>query len=298
MTTPAHGRETPTCILCDAPDLKRVYAGQRLEVRECGCCSLVVGKGAEHGELDGDAVATDPHFYDSVIEDFDRLTAENAAMLGRRRPIYREMFGLTPRKWLEIGPGSGAFGRAASDAGDYWRGIEIEPAMASRMKSLGLNVVHGDFTTMGRDALPPEASDDGGYDAIYFTQVLEHVPYPRAFLESAFRVLKPGGILHVDVPNNDGLTAHIRRMRASDSGFGEVTPPHHMIAYGKKALGFALRQANFEVRKVFASAYDDATFGVAHARLEGSMKMRAVWQLSAIIGMGGNLTGLAQKPLD
>lgn len=47
------------------------------------------------------------------------------------------------------------------------------------------------------DSIPKE---DGTYDAILLTQVLEHVPNPEAVLAELRRVLKPGGRLFLSVP--------------------------------------------------------------------------------------------------
>ena len=42
--------------------------------------------------------------------------------------------------------------------------------------------------------------DDGLYDAVLCTQVLEHVPNPEAVIAELFRVLAPGGRLYMTVP--------------------------------------------------------------------------------------------------
>jgi SAM-dependent methyltransferase len=42
---------------------------------------------------------------------------------------------------------------------------------------------------------------DEAFDVIYSANVLEHTQQPEAVLGEAFRVLKPGGVLHFEVPN-------------------------------------------------------------------------------------------------
>lgn len=42
---------------------------------------------------------------------------------------------------------------------------------------------------------------DGSFDVVYSGNVLEHTESPMKVLEEAVRVLRPGGILHVEVPN-------------------------------------------------------------------------------------------------
>jgi len=48
--------------------------------------------------------------------------------------------------------------------------------------------------------------DDGAMDAVVMLDVLEHVPEPDAVLAEAHRVLRPGGVLVLSVPNR-GLLA-------------------------------------------------------------------------------------------
>ena len=45
--------------------------------------------------------------------------------------------------------------------------------------------------------------DDDSFDAVYHSHVLEHLAKERApvFLDECFRVLKPGGIIRVAVPD-------------------------------------------------------------------------------------------------
>ena len=42
--------------------------------------------------------------------------------------------------------------------------------------------------------------DDGAYDGVLCTQVLEHVPNPAAVIRELYRVLRPGGRLYMTVP--------------------------------------------------------------------------------------------------
>ena len=41
---------------------------------------------------------------------------------------------------------------------------------------------------------------DGEFDYVFSTEVMEHVPEPKEFLNEIYRVLKPGGILIMTVP--------------------------------------------------------------------------------------------------
>jgi len=56
--------------------------------------------------------------------------------------------------------------------------------------------------------------EDGRFDVVYHSQVLEHVPKDKApaFLADCLRVLKPGGILRVVVPDLEDITREYLRL--------------------------------------------------------------------------------------
>jgi len=59
-------------------------------------------------------------------------------------------------------------------------------------------VGHGDFIAASAEHLPFK---DGVFDRIVCTEVLEHIPDDRAGIRELVRVLKPGGLIAVSVPN-------------------------------------------------------------------------------------------------
>lgn len=77
-------------------------------------------------------------------------------------------------------------------------------------------------------AIPKE---DGSYDAILCTQVLEHVNNPQQVIHEFFRILKPGGKLFLTAPQGWGL-------------HGE---PYHFFNFTKYGLEYLFRQSGFEV---------------------------------------------------
>lgn len=99
---------------------------------------------------------------------------------------------LQPQKGrlLDIGAGTGDFLAAAKTGG--WNVSGIEPSAKAREIASAKGVVFsastGDFP-------------DGSFDAITMWHVLEHVPDPDKQLAELKRLLKPGGVILVAVPN-------------------------------------------------------------------------------------------------
>jgi SAM-dependent methyltransferase len=99
------------------------------------------------------------------------------------------------------------------------------------------------------------------YDAISFSQVLEHIKLPDHFLRKVYSLLVPNGIVHCDVPNHYSLPALLYRLPISSARYGAITYPHHLFAYSKKTL-YTLFDKLFTV-KVFDATVDDPTWGQA-----------------------------------
>ena len=79
-------------------------------------------------------------------------------------------------------------------------GMDIVPENVSiareRLQSEGSRKIH--LLCAAGDALPLA---DESADSIFVIEVLDHVPALLPCLEEVFRVLKPGGILFLTVPN-------------------------------------------------------------------------------------------------
>jgi 2-polyprenyl-3-methyl-5-hydroxy-6-metoxy-1,4-benzoquinol methylase len=281
------------CAACRGP-LTPVAERRGIAIRRCGACGLVMGEASEQPE--SDVVATAPGHFALLREQYGRHREVTEALLEERLVVYERHLGRPPRHWLEIGPGNGALADLLPPRGCTWLGVEFDETMAAAMRAEGKNVVQADFSTVEPATLMDEAvRANGGYDIVSFSQVLEHVRRADRFLANAFSALRPGGLLHVDVPNDSGLTAKLRRANPRASGYGEVVPPHHMIAYSPRSLRSALEAAGFEVLDLFGCRYDDPVFGLPHARMSKSAKLRLVWALSGMVGGGGNLVALARK---
>ena len=286
------------CLLC-GNIMNNIAQRGSLEIACCSSCGLYIGHTTQKlTKKSDDAVLTNPNHFNMIIDNYATLTNVNKSLLTRRLPYYRALLGRTPKNWIEIGPGSGAFGDAVTQSGAFWLGVEIDENMAAHMRSQGKNVIHADFSTCNPDDLVPDSVKHfGGFDIIHFTQVFEHVVKPNQFLTNAFELLRPGGIIHIDVPHHNGLTGLIRKINISSNGYGEINPPHHMISYGKKSLRTAIESAGFLVDDLFSCANNDSIFGLAHAHIMQTTKLGIVWSLSRMFGLGGNLVALAHKPL-
>jgi SAM-dependent methyltransferase len=141
------------------------------------------------------------------------------------------------RRVLDVGSGSGYFldllrAQLPSVAAT---GFEFNAEMARFIREKGHDVYCGESL----EAI--EAS--GGFDAVCIFQVLEHVADPRALLKTARRMLAPGGLLILAVPDNEGPVRHF------STALTEL-PPHHLSRWCASTFEWGLPRLGFEVLRV------------------------------------------------
>jgi SAM-dependent methyltransferase len=102
------------------------------------------------------------------------------------------------RTALDIGCGIGEYSEKLLALGWRVTGIEIFPSVAEAAGAIeGLSVHCGTVHDL--------PASDSSFDLVVMSHVLEHVPRPRLDLERILRLLKPGGRLHLMVPNADAV---------------------------------------------------------------------------------------------
>jgi SAM-dependent methyltransferase len=110
------------------------------------------------------------------------------------------------RSILDFGSGWGFFLAVAKERN--WKTYGLEPlpgsAVYARAK-FGLDII---TNTLREGLFPPES-----FDAITSFQVFEHLPFPERDIQSLYKVLRPGGILLIEVPNFETWTMPIMKGR-------------------------------------------------------------------------------------
>lgn len=136
---------------------------------------------------------------------------------------------------LDIGAGRGELLRAARLAGWSITGIEPSPAFADyAARHSGVAVLQ---TPVEECSLPTES-----FDVVIMAAVLEHLYNPDATMKEISRILRPGGVLFLDVPNECGLYFRIgnlyQRFRKRDwvVNLAPTFSPFHTFGFGPRSL--------------------------------------------------------------
>jgi len=185
---------------------------------------------------------------------------------------------------IDVGCGSGGYWKAMEKAGIQWRGVDVNEEMVSFAQTRGAPVELGNFAEFG---FVEE------FDVVFFSQVLEHVLEPLPFMAAVATALRPGGIVHLDVPNHSSLTSVIRKLNPGSPDYGFLQPPNHLVAYTRPSLEWLIAESGLEVVSVSAEPNDHRVFGQALPKIGAAS--RFVYRMSGLMGRGSLLVGIAKK---
>jgi SAM-dependent methyltransferase len=86
----------------------------------------------------------------------------------------------------------------------------------------------------------------GEFDAIYSTEVIEHVVLPRRFVQNCFRLLKPGGTVVLSTPYHGWLrNVHIAITNGADRHYNPLVDWGHIKFWSVDTLSSLLWESGF-----------------------------------------------------
>lgn len=156
-----------------------------------------------------------------------------------RYAAFESLLPASARSLLDVGSGPGFFLLRGRERG--WRTLGIEPSSqsAAHSRELGLEIVEEFLDARSAAAL-------GAFDVVHLSQVLEHIPDPRALLGLVHGLVRPGGLVCVVVPN-DFNPFQLALRDACGYAPWWVAPPHHINFFDFDSLARLLGACGFEV---------------------------------------------------
>jgi len=237
--------EKAPCALCGGIEFAELFKTRdylygvpgEFSISRCKSCSLV----SLNPRIPEEHIASlYPDNYEPYSMSFSQemLSKLVAGQDGRRMLLERHAHkGFA----LDVGSGDGRFLLCLKQAGWRVAGCELsEKSAAFQRDSLGLDVKAG--------SLLSSRFDSEIFDAITFWSVFEHLYDPLETLAEAKRVLKPGGVIAMSMPNFDSL----ERMFFRSKWFC-LHPPFHIYHYSPKIMKTIVAEMGMSIEKVYYS---------------------------------------------
>ena len=233
-------RPCPTCGATEArPELEKDH----MQLVRCAQCDLIyvsptfdeqhyksVYASAEYQEIVRD-LGINSHEYR-----VQRFGTERVGMMARH------LSSSSPR-YLDVGCSTGFVVEAARDRGWDALGIDLNPSAVEFGLTRGLN--------LRAVALEEAGFPAGSFDAVSLFDVLEHLLDPVRTLRVCARLLKPGGIVFLYVPNYDSAS---RLLMGKEAHF--IWPTHHLNYYTPVTIADLVRREGFETEYVATEGLD------------------------------------------
>lgn len=168
---------------------------------------------------------------------------------GSRHPWLRKLFHLLsgdvdPRDFIHAPNGARILDYGCGNVGyllDFGRrgfnisGAEISSNVVAQCRDNKIDVRQ--VTNLSKI---PFADEE--FDIVYLMQVFEHLRDPNLFMKELYRVLKPGGLLYLSVPNIDSIWRKIFGSNWVSGWFA----PFHLFHYSEKTLKILANRNGFD----------------------------------------------------
>jgi SAM-dependent methyltransferase len=172
---------------------------------------------------------------DELIGHYARVTTPEVRAAYDR--ILRGVEALLPGRGrlLDFGCAAGYFVERAAGRGWEAHGLDAGRWTAQAAAARAVTNIHIGL-------LADRIFDEGAFDAVHTSQVLEHLPSPTDDLAELRRVLRPGGVFYANVPNYRCLATVLGR-----DDFELNYPMAHLNYFTPGSLARMVRAAGFEV---------------------------------------------------
>jgi ubiquinone/menaquinone biosynthesis C-methylase UbiE len=226
-------------LVAAAPDELALQA-KPFELIHCANCAIMY----THPHLDVEAVA--PYYASGywyyVAQDIHPIMAfikkmEQQFIFAQVRWETRIIKQWLPSnaKLLDVGCSTGVILQVLDRAGFDVYGVEV-----SEEATIQAQAIFGDKIRQG--TIEDSQFSGNYFDGVTFIHVLEHVQNPKTTLQETHRIMKPGGMLLIEVPNVESLGFHLFGLR-----WMGLQMPRHLYHFSDQSLTTLLEECGFVV---------------------------------------------------
>ena len=271
-------RANSYCILCGGAERRELFKQKDWTVYECSQCGLgVLDPRPDQKELK--LLYGQAYFDDQYKTGLEPDTPEMARRLSQEKHRIRFFRSVKKRgRILDMGCGMGYFLCACREHGYEVEGMDISDDAAAYVRNtLKIKVTAGQLEAFN--------FAEHAFDVITMWHFLEHCQDPHEYLKYAWKWLKPGGVLVVDVPNYIGTDA-----RKTWNDWKGWQLPFHLYHFTPETLCRILKQNGFKPirKKDYLSEY-------VKEHLEARLKLRFLARMVAQFYSGHSYVVVARK---
>lgn len=188
-------------MACSTKDNKKIFRADAFELYRCSECKSVMLSSDKREEYEEDYYRDREKYYENYRKDY----SEDEYPI----PVYKNIIENIQKngfkkdsKLLEVGCSKGIFLHLADKKGFNVTGLDTSQyAIDFIKKNFKFKALHSEVSDAG--------FQDDQFDIIVMIDVIEHLEDPGEMLFDLYRVLKPGGIIIIDTPNETSLINRI-----------------------------------------------------------------------------------------
>lgn len=222
---------TNNCIICGDKFAGKVFIKtDELSFLKCPECSLIWRIHPKEDLTEYDDKEYFSRFYEDKRKRRVQKSKQQIKLIEKFKPAKGTL--------LEIGCSMGYFLQAAKEEGWQATGIDIGSYAIDHCKNLGLEAYHmsaSELEKLGKT-----------YDVIVMRHVFEHLPNPVEQLQLFLKLLKPEGLLMINLPNGRYIKGRIFKEKYKFYSPKSVGLQHYFY-YSPFNLKVLLEQNNYKV---------------------------------------------------
>jgi 2-polyprenyl-3-methyl-5-hydroxy-6-metoxy-1,4-benzoquinol methylase len=237
------------CAVCGSPSrgAETLYWKYGTPVVRCSECGLLYAN--PRWKADWLFGRYTPDYWQLYAEQIKETALDVQANSARWAPYLGPLDGSRLyNRLLDVGCATGELMLAAKMKGWEVYGVETSPIAASRAAELTGGQVH-------TGTLFTADFQDGYFDAVVLSDVIEHLQEPRAYVERIARLLRPGGVFTVTTPN---IRSVAYRLLGAD--WSVVGPNDHLYYFAPRTLARLLHECGFSIYVMHTTAAEGATW--------------------------------------
>jgi 2-polyprenyl-3-methyl-5-hydroxy-6-metoxy-1,4-benzoquinol methylase len=229
---PLAERSSP-CPLCGASSFVAWFeitehSGARNGLVRCRSCDLVVAAREPSRQQLDEYYAQYSYGHEEAWK-LPPATEASLAHLARRLEPYR-----SEARLLDVGCGAGAILGVMARHGWVTEGTELSGVAAERLRGQGHRIHLG--------AIEELDLEQGAYDVVILSEIIEHLLAPGVAVAAAARLLRPGGAAYITTPNFDALSRRLLGPR-----WRVIELPEHVSYFNRRSLRALLKRAGLEI---------------------------------------------------